>query len=70
MGALLNSKCFSKLDGQGNKCENDVKLVKSTMTRATETADIILKQLPEIEHSSCNLLIEGDPCLPEPPSSK
>merc|ERR1719334_478735 len=34
------------------------------MTRATETANIVLKQLPEIEHSNCDLIREGPPCPP------
>ena len=46
------------------------KLVKSTMTRATETANIILKHLPEdIQHSSCDLIREGPPCVPDPPAT-
>ena len=46
-------------------------LVKSTMTRATETANIILTHLPgDISHSSCDLLREGAPCPPEPPSAE
>ena len=49
---------------------NPFKLVKSTMTRATETANIILKQIPEIEEASCDLLREGDPCMPDPPIGK
>ncbi|XP_068216845.1 serine/threonine-protein phosphatase PGAM5, mitochondrial-like isoform X1 [Palaemon carinicauda] len=44
------------------------KLVYSTMTRATETANIILEKLDEakvIDH--CDLLREGAPVPPEPP---
>jgi len=68
LGALY-SKYLQKLDENGNELKNNnIKLVKSSMTRATETADIILKQLPEIENSSCDLLREGAPCMPEPPS--
>jgi hypothetical protein len=44
------------------------KLVKSTMTRATETANIISKELdPDLETSSCDFLREGAPIQPEPP---
>ncbi|XP_064612954.1 serine/threonine-protein phosphatase PGAM5, mitochondrial-like [Liolophura sinensis] len=45
-----------------------LKLVSSTMTRAVETADIILKSLPKdlpVERS--DLLREGAPIPPEPP---
>ena len=50
--------------------KRNFKLVKSTMTRATETANIILKHLPQdIQQSSCNLIREGAPCPPEPPIS-
>ena len=45
----------------------NIKLVKSTTTRATETANIILSLLPDIEHGYCNLLREGAPCVPDPP---
>ena len=66
---LLYSKYLQKLDENGNELKNsNIKLVKSTMTRATETANIILKQLPDIEHTSCDLLREGAPCMPDPPS--
>ena len=41
------------------------------MTRATETANIILKHLPDdIKQSSDDLIREGAPCPPEPPSSQ
>lgn len=44
------------------------KMVKSTMTRATETANIIGKELPQdLETSSCDFLREGAPIQPEPP---
>merc|ERR1719422_334545 len=68
---LLYSKYLQKLDENGNELKNsNIKLVKSTMTRATETANIILKQLPEIEHTSCDLLREGAPCMPDPPTER
>ncbi|KAI1901072.1 hypothetical protein AGOR_G00056370 [Albula goreensis] len=44
-------------------------LIHSTMTRATETAQIISKYLPGIEMVSCDLLREGAPIEPVPPVS-
>lgn len=44
-------------------------LIHSTMTRATETANIISKHLPEVELVSCDLLREGAPIEPVPPIS-
>ncbi|KAJ8263434.1 hypothetical protein COCON_G00158910 [Conger conger] len=41
-------------------------LVHSTMTRATETANIISKHLPGVELVSCDLLREGAPIEPVP----
>ncbi|PIO66749.1 hypothetical protein TELCIR_11526 [Teladorsagia circumcincta] len=41
-------------------------LVMSTMTRATETAEIILEQMPDLKRSSCSLLEEGPPYPPIP----
>ena len=38
----------------------------STMTRATETAQIILKHFPNTESNSCDLIREGAPCEPVP----
>ena len=38
----------------------------STMTRATETAQIILKHFPNMENKSCDLIREGAPCEPVP----
>jgi hypothetical protein len=43
------------------------KLVRSTMRRANETAQIILTSLPNIPVSDCCLLEEGAPIPPEPP---
>jgi len=65
--ALLYSKYLQKLDENGNEVISNIKLVKSTMTRATETANIILKHLPDIEHTDCDLIREGAPCMPDPP---
>ena len=51
--------------------KTNFQLVKSTMTRATETGNIILGHLPEdISASSCDLLREGAPCPPDPPASE
>jgi len=64
----LYARYLQKLDENANKSSAKIRLVKSTMTRATETANIILKQLPvEIDQSSCDLIREGAPCIPEPP---
>ncbi|XP_057214436.1 serine/threonine-protein phosphatase PGAM5, mitochondrial isoform X2 [Triplophysa rosa] len=46
--------------------EYDV-LIHSSMTRATETANIISKYLPGVELISCDLLREGAPIEPVPP---
>lgn len=43
------------------------RIVQSTMTRATETASIISKLLPDVPVSSCDFLREGSPILPDPP---
>ncbi|ROT61611.1 putative serine/threonine-protein phosphatase PGAM5, mitochondrial isoform X2 [Penaeus vannamei] len=44
------------------------RVVYSTMTRATETAEIILKKLENVEViERCDLLREGAPIPPEPP---
>ncbi|RWS22898.1 serine/threonine-protein phosphatase Pgam5-like protein [Leptotrombidium deliense] len=45
------------------------RIVQSTMSRATETAQIISKQLPELSVTSCELLREGAPIPPDPPVS-
>ena len=55
-------------DENGNAAPLNVNFVKSTMTRATETANIILKHFPEIKnHKSCDLIREGAPCPPYAP---
>ena len=44
------------------------RLVQSTMTRATETATIISKELPsDLPVTSCDFLREGAPIKPDPP---
>ena len=45
------------------------KLVCSTLIRAIETADIIAQHLPNVPRETCDLLREGAPIVPEPPSS-
>lgn len=45
------------------------RIIKSTMTRATETADIIHKHFPNLPISSCDFIREGSPIVPEPPIS-
>jgi len=47
----------------------NVSVVMSTMTRATETAQIILKHFPDVPWESCNLIREGAPCEPVPNAS-
>ncbi|KAF2885284.1 hypothetical protein ILUMI_20907 [Ignelater luminosus] len=42
-------------------------MIKSTMTRAQETADIINESLKDIPVRNCHLLREGAPVPPEPP---
>ncbi|XP_077507555.1 serine/threonine-protein phosphatase Pgam5, mitochondrial-like [Amblyomma americanum] len=44
------------------------RLVHSTMTRATETAEIIHKHLEPLPKESCELIREGAPVPPDPPS--
>ena len=41
----------------------------STMPRATETANIVSKCLPDVPTRSCDMLREGAPIRPEPPHS-
>lgn len=42
------------------------RIVHSTMTRATQTAEIISKHLPKIPVNNCNFICEGLPIAPEP----
>lgn len=44
------------------------RMVHSTMTRATETAEIIHKHLQWLPMEPCELICEGAPVPPEPPS--
>ena len=41
-------------------------LTMSTMTRASQTAEIILNHFPSINSKSCDLIREGAPCEPVP----
>lgn len=41
-------------------------LIKSTMTRAQETAKIIEESLPALPVENCSLIEEGAPVPPEP----
>lgn len=43
------------------------RMVHSTMTRATETAEIIHKHLDTVPMESCELICEGAPVPPDPP---
>ncbi|XP_044296928.1 serine/threonine-protein phosphatase PGAM5, mitochondrial isoform X2 [Varanus komodoensis] len=45
------------------------KIVHSSMTRATETTNIISKHLPGVKKQSTDLLCEGAPIEPNPPSA-
>ena len=49
-----------------NKSPGDISLsfTMSSMARATETAQIILKHFPNLEGASCDLIQEGAPCEP------
>jgi len=42
-------------------------LVRSTMTRATETAEIISCSVPDVPVVNCDMIREGAPIPPEPP---
>ncbi|KAJ8958480.1 hypothetical protein NQ318_002273 [Aromia moschata] len=42
-------------------------MIKSTMTRAQETGDIISLSVPDVPVTNCDLLREGAPIPPEPP---
>ncbi|CAB4045556.1 Hypothetical predicted protein, partial [Paramuricea clavata] len=54
------------LHSNNNKID---KIVISSMVRARETGEIILKQLSGVPYEYCDFLTEGAPCIPEPPSS-
>merc|ERR1712038_1331352 len=44
----------------------NISVILSTMTRATETAQIILKHFPDVHWTGCDLIREGAPCEPVP----
>jgi hypothetical protein len=54
-------------DENGNTVPPRIALVKSSMTRATQTGDIVHSQFPGVEIKPCDLLREGGPCMPDPP---
>lgn len=65
---VKHMKTKTPKDENGNPNPLTVNFVKSTMTRATQTANIILKHFPDVnEHQSCDLIREGAPCPPDPP---
>lgn len=67
---MISGKVQAELTGKRLACLNikwDL-LVRSTMTRAQETAEIIAKHLDKnIEVKDCQLIEEGAPIPPEPP---
>jgi len=65
--AVLHDHLKSRTDENGNIVPVTIKLTKSTMTRATETANIILKHLKDVPEDSCDLIREGAPIEPDPP---
>lgn len=68
--AVLHKHLEDKKDENGNIIKPKVTIHNSTMTRATQTADIIHSHLPDLQIKSCDLLPEGAPCPPDPPLSK
>ena len=55
-----NLECTQDENGNEVKSKN-IKLFKTPMTRATETANSIFSLLPDTVHSNCDLLREGAP---------
>jgi serine/threonine-protein phosphatase PGAM5 len=45
------------------------RLITSTLTRARETTNIICESLCDVPVETCDMLVEGAPCRPEPPIS-
>ena len=43
-------------------------MIRSTMKRAQETSQLIQKYLPQVPAIDDNLLVEGSPIAPDPPS--
>lgn len=54
------------LDENENQLKLNVSFIQSTMSRATETAQIILKHFPGTTATNCDLIREGAPCEPIP----
>ena len=66
--AAITGKRLNELQTATKKMFN--LLIHSTMKRAMETSDDIIKVLNVVPQVvSCDLLREGSPCRPEPPSS-
>lgn len=59
---------WQHLLNKGTPGELDLTVTMSTMTRATETAQIILQHFSNTENNSCDLIREGAPCEPVPTS--
>ncbi|XP_023335751.1 serine/threonine-protein phosphatase PGAM5, mitochondrial [Eurytemora carolleeae] len=70
LNLLFNEFLEPKKDDNGNVEKPRIRLVKSTMKRATETGDIIHSHLPGLNIDSCDLIREGAPCPPDPPTDK
>ena len=74
LGELYEYIKSRRIDENGNQMPVKINVIKSTMTRATETANLIIDQLPkdvvnQMNISSCDLIREGAPIEPEPPLS-
>ncbi|XP_063289930.1 serine/threonine-protein phosphatase PGAM5, mitochondrial-like [Pelobates fuscus] len=65
--ASLTGQRLALLASEGN---NFSCIIYSSLTRSTETADIISKNLPDIKMCSSSLLHEGPPIRPVPAESK
>lgn len=67
--AVITGKRLQEIQTAMEKTFNSI--IHSTMKRAIQTTDDVIKgldgPLPQIK--SCDLLREGSPCRPEPPSS-
>jgi len=65
--ALLYKDYTATQDENGNIVKPRISLIKSTMTRATQTGDIVHSHFPGVDIRPCDMLREGGPCCPEPP---
>jgi len=54
-------------DEDGNVGKPRIRLIKSSMQRASETGSIIHSHLPDVPAETCDLIREGAPCQPDPP---